>query len=124
FRDGTRECVRMTVEPARGIQQIWISEVGIDWTPLGEGRTFEPIDGLHDSTGPVYIGTDRPAGTNSFSGKLYYVEVRDGLDGPIVADLDFRTPLQQDGGPERWIDSHGNQFTANGTGWEYVPPEG
>ncbi|NNL98837.1 MAG: DUF4012 domain-containing protein [Acidimicrobiia bacterium] len=119
FRDGRREWVRMTVEPERGRLRFWVSRDGVDWSQLGEDRRFDPIGALFDSRGPVYVGTDRPGSDNSFAGKLYYFEVRQGIDGPILADLDFREAA---GDPGRWVDSAGNVFTARGTGWEYVTP--
>jgi hypothetical protein len=95
----------------------------VEWNQLGDDRSFEPTGDLADSTGPVYIGADRPGSDNPFAGKLYYFEVRDGIDGPIIGELDFRTDLQLNGGPDRWVDGRGNVFSAHGAAWEYVPPE-
>ncbi len=110
----------MTIEPDRGVQRFWTSSGGGVWTQLGAERRFDPIASLHDSAGPVYVGTDRPGSDNPFSGKLYYLEVRDGVNGPIIANLDFRTPDQMDGTPARWIDDSGSIFCATGSGWEHV----
>jgi hypothetical protein len=120
FRDGRRKWVRMTVEPARGLLRFWTSSGGTVWTQLGDDRTFAPLDGLHDSSGRVYVGADRPGSDNPFAGKLYYVEIRDGVGGPVIANLDFRTPTQLDAGSGEWIDDHGNVFRPHGSGWEYV----
>jgi hypothetical protein len=113
----------MTVEPERGVLRFWTSNGGTVWRQLGDERRFDPIAGLHDSTGPVYVGTDRPGSDNPFSGKLYYLEVHEGLDGPVIANLDFRTPDQMDGSPASWIDDYGNVFRSHGSGWEYVLTE-
>lgn len=124
FGDGRRKWVRMTIEPTGGLLRFWSSNGGTVWTHLGDDFTFDPIDGLHDSRGRVYIGTDRPGSDNPFAGKLYYIEIRDGLNGPVIANLDFRTEDQLDTGSGRWTDEHGNVFSPHGTGWEYIPPEG
>ncbi len=122
FGDGRRKWVRMTIEPTQGVQRFWTSNGGTVWTHLGDDRDFDSIDQLHDSTGPVYIAADRPGSDNPFAGKLYYVEIRDGVNGPVLANLDFRTPAQLDPASGRWTDDHGNVFRPHGTGWEYVPP--
>jgi len=123
FGDGRRKWVRMTIEPTGGVLRFWTSNGGSVWTQLGDDRTFNPINGLHDSTGPVYIGTDRPGSDNPFAGKLYYIEIRAGVNGPVVASLDFRTQAQLDATSGRWTDDHGNVFSPHGTGWEYVGAE-
>lgn len=123
FIGGTPEWVRMTLDPAAGLLQFWTSNNGSVWSKLGEERSFDPVGDLNDSTGPVFVGTDRRSSDNPFAGRLYYLEVRNGINGALLADLDFRSPTQQDGGPQRWVDSEGNIYRANGTGWEYVPPE-
>lgn len=120
FRDGRRKWVRMTVEPSRGILRFWTSNGGTVWTQLGDDRTFSPIDALNDSRGRVYVGTDRPGSDNPFAGKLYYVEIRDGVGGPVIANLDFRTPDQLNPASGEWTDDHGNTFRPHGSGWEYV----
>lgn len=123
FADGRRKWVRMTIEPTEGRLRFWTSNGGSVWRLLGGALEFEPIEGLHDSVGPVYVGTDRPGSDNPFSGDLYYLEIRDGVNGPVIANLDFRTPDQLDTASGRWTDDHGNVFRPHGSGWEYVPPE-
>lgn len=123
FRDGSREWIRVTIDPTAGVQRYWTSENGASWAQLGGDQEFDQASGLHDSGGPVYIGADRRGTDNPFAGKIYYIEIRSGIDGPIVGELDFRSTAQQDGGPGRWIDGAGNVFNAVGDGWIYVPPE-
>lgn len=123
FAAGRPRWVRMTIDPDGGSLRFWTSDTGATWAELGSGQPFEPLDGLHDSSGRVFVGTDRRQSENPFAGKLYYLEIRDGIDGPVIADLDFRTTAQQDGGPDRWVDGRGNVFSASGSGWEYVPPD-
>lgn len=110
----------MTVEPDRGRLRFWVSPDGVGWDQLGDERRFEPVDSLFDSPGPVYVGTDRPGSDNAFAGKLYYLEVRQGIDGAIIADLDFRSGTED---PSQWVDGTGNVFVAHGTDWQYVSPE-
>jgi hypothetical protein len=124
FRDGSREWVRVTIDPGAGEQQFWISETGRRWAPLGDTRASEPFDALHDSRGPVFVGADRRGTDNPYAGKLYYLEIRDGIDGPVIANLDFRTSDQRDGSDGRWIDDFGNVFEGVGATWRYIPPEG
>lgn len=123
FRAGSRQWVRMTIDPAAGEQRYWTSLNGSTWAQLGDTRTFEPFPALHNSRGPVFVGTDRRGSDNPFAGKLYYLEVRDGIDGPIIANLDFRT-IDQRSTDSSWVDDYGNTFSVTGSGWEYVSPEG
>jgi len=122
-RDGTRRWVRMTLEGSTGRLRYWESEDGASWTQLGDDRTFDAVTEFHDSSGPVYVGADRPRSDNPFEGKLYYLEIRDGVDGPVLANLDFRTAGQMGETAATWIDDHGNVFIASGSGWEYIPPD-
>lgn len=123
-RDGSRSWMRMTLEASEGRLRYWESEDGVLWTQLADDRTFGPVDRIHDSRGPVYVGTDRPRSDNPFDGKLYYLEIREGVDGPILTNLDFRDQRQMGVTAATWTDDYGNVFEASGSGWEYSPPEG
>lgn len=122
-RDGSRSWMRVTIEASEGRLRYWESDDGVAWTPLAEERTFQSGLRLHDSRGPVYVGTDRPRSDNPLEGKLYYLEIREGLDGPVLTNLDFRDSDQMGPTPATWTDDYGNEFTASGSGWEYYPPE-
>jgi hypothetical protein len=124
FRDGSREWVRVTIDLQAGEQQFWISETGQRWSPLGEARTFDILTALHDSGGPVFVGTDRRGSENPYAGKLYYLEIRNGIAGQVIANLDFRTLDQREGSDGRWIDDFGNVFEGVGSAWSYTPPDG
>jgi hypothetical protein len=122
-RDGSRSWMRVTIEVSEGRLRYWESEDGVTWTRLAEERSFRSGGQLHDSRGPVYVGSDRPRSDNPFDGKLYYLEIREGLDGPVLTNLDFRDPDQMGETPASWTDEYGNEYTGSGSSWEYHPPE-
>ncbi|MGI9648303.1 MAG: DUF4012 domain-containing protein [Acidimicrobiia bacterium] len=122
-RDGSRSWMRVTIEMSEGRLRYWVSEDGVAWTQLGDDRSFRPAGPLHDTSGPVFVGSDRPRSDTPFDGKLYYLEIREGVDGRVLSNLDFRDPDQMGETEASWADDHGNVFTATGSGWEYHPPE-
>lgn len=63
------------------------------WTQIGV--TINGVTGpttFFNSTGPLEVGATSGGQGNRMAGKFFWVEVRDGIDGTIVADQDFRSP--------------------------------
>ena len=118
FVDGVPEWIRLTIDAEAGVERFWISDDGNSWNQWGQDLLFDPLD-LHDSAGPVFIGTDRLASDNAFTGRIYYLEIRRGVDGEVSSLLDLRTDGQRTG-DNTWTDAVGQVWTGQGSGWSYV----
>lgn len=69
---------------------------------------------IRNSAGPVTMGTADPAGStwlNFYEGQLYGMQVRNGVDGTPVIDMDVsQIPV----GASSWTDDTGRTWTKNG----------
>lgn len=94
--------------------RFYTSTDGISWTQQGANRTKATIGAFYATPNPLVVGTV-PAIVH-FSGLIQTAEVRDGIDGPIVAQWDGSVPH------ERQVDPQGNVWTVNGTAnaWQEV----
>jgi hypothetical protein len=120
--NGTPAWYRFTANPATGVAKIYTSVDGAAWTQVGADHSFTPNTSIHDGTGPLEIGRTGED-SNYWDGKIYYVEVRDGINGPIVTKMDFRTEDQATwSSGSSWADGYGHTWTATGSP-VYVPAE-
>jgi hypothetical protein len=88
--------LRATWRASDGRVQFFTStNDGQSWQQLGSDAAFEfPPASINAGTAPLWIGVrDDPDGnqTNRFAGRVRRAEVRDGIDGTVVASPDFRT---------------------------------
>ncbi len=118
FVDGVPEWIRVTIDTEAGVEKFWISDDGETWNQWGQDLVFDPLP-LHDADGPIFIGTDRLESDNAFIGRIYYVEIRQGVDGDVLGLLDFRSVAQRTAEDE-WTGSMGNVWIGQGFGWSYV----
>lgn len=84
----------------------WSSSDGVTWTALSAGVTNPPVPSVFDSTSVIRIGA-RSNNVEQFQGRIYWAELRTGLD-PAAGTVIWR-------------------FDANeypGTGTSYVDPRG
>ncbi|MDH2392309.1 hypothetical protein QCN29_26740 [Streptomyces sp. HNM0663] len=81
------------------------------WTQLGAPSTPAGATSIYSSTTPVEIGDASSLVFNSPSGKVYRFELRDGIDGTIVAAPDFTA---QTSGTTSFDDSAGRTWTLAG----------
>lgn len=92
FVDGTVGWVRATLDVDNGTGgndvKFYASSDGITWAQLGATVTTAGVTSIFDSISPVEIGARGGGNSNPLAGKVYYVEVRSGIDGPIVARYD------------------------------------
>jgi len=121
FLDGVPEWVRVTIDTEAGVEKFWISDDGELWQQWGQDLLFDPL-ARHDAAGPVFVGTDRIGSDNAFIGRIYYLEIRRGVDGEPLSVLDFRTDAQRTG-DDTWTDSTGRVWVGQGAGWSYVAAE-
>jgi hypothetical protein len=85
FEDNSTHWVRATRTAADGVVKFYTSDDGVDWTQLGADRAT-PAVALNDTTDQLRIAGD--GALNSINGKLFYLEIRDGIDGSVAAKFD------------------------------------
>lgn len=110
FANGSVQWIRVTLDVNNGAGghaiRFYTSPDGVTWTQLGTTQTVAGTMTLFNSTADVSIGIVLP-----FVGDIRYVEVRNAIDGPIVADPDF---VAQAPGDTSFADSIGNVWSVNG----------
>lgn len=92
FSDGTAHWVRVTFENDNGSGnyevKFYTSEDGEAWTQLGVTRTGASLGAIIDTASRLTLGAYFSNGTGApAKGKYYSAEVRNGIDGPIVASF-------------------------------------
>lgn len=82
------------------------------WTQLGGTMINPGVTDVWQGTAPVEIGRTEPAiVSNTIEGTLYGFEMRDGIDGTVIASPDFTTA---DAGDQTVTDAQGNVWTLQG----------
>lgn len=108
FTDGSVKWIRATLDVDNGAAQnevkFYTSDDGASWTQLGATVTTAGVTSIFDSTASVSVGA-RSDGGEAITGNVFYAEVRNGIDGPVVASFDPANP---------------SGWTFNGTGWSWV----
>jgi hypothetical protein len=108
--------VTMDVDDLSGNRVItWYSSSNdrIDgtWTARpGSPKTTAGVTSIFSGTAPLRIGT-RSDGTNPFNGRIRRLELRNGINGTVVANPDFRF---QGTSTTNFVDAAGNTWTAAG----------
>lgn len=93
--DGTVSWVRSTVVVNNGANEretrFYTSPNGEEWEQLGDAIVQSGAITLFESTTPLQIGKfGVGSGGDLLPGKVYYAEVRSGIDGNVVAVFDAR----------------------------------
>lgn len=89
-----------------------ISAADVGWA-VRQQKTVAGNTSIFAGTAPLRIGArSDAAGNNPFSGRLGRVQLRDGLNGTIVANPDFRSLAP---GLTNFVDSTGKTWTRAGT---------
>lgn len=105
FVAGQSGWIRATRVASTGTVTFYTSEDGESWTQLGT-----PVTGTAGSitaaTQPIDVGA-RAATGNVTTGRIYRAQVRDGIDGTLVADFD----------PSRSQEPHTSFVAATGETW-------
>ena len=84
------------------------------WTQLGSVVTTAGTTSVFDSTAPIEVGSAAGGTAELLAGTVQRVEVRDGIDGTVVASYDATAPM----GP-RYRDPEANIWTINGSAWAW-----
>jgi len=93
FADGSAHWVRVTRDLNDGagnnVTTFYTSEDGETWTQLGIAVTTVGATTVFDSTSKLQVGAFNNSGNGDIAaGKVYHAELRNGIDGPIVAKFD------------------------------------
>lgn len=119
FTDGTARWVRATRASASGTTKFYTSVDGTTWTQLGTD-VASIAGGIADSNSIVEVGSAF-VGNNSFFGKIYRVEIRNGIDGTLVNNFDA-TAVTKIGtrNPTSLVASTGETWTMTGAQWDWT----
>lgn len=118
--NGARRWVRFTHNPNNGAgsteTRFYTSDDGITWIQLGATITFGTAGTLFNTTALLQLGNDGEG--HRFIGHGYYLEVRNGINGTIVASPDFRDENQGwtlgDDSGDTGTDGQANVWTLGG----------
>lgn len=91
----------------QNVTTFYTSTDGLNWTVLGAPQIGIGVVSIGDSTSPLSIGRTN-SGFGKFAGEIYYVEVRNGIEGPIVAKFDAST-----------VQTAGQQLPTTLNGWTW-----
>lgn len=120
FTNATAHWVRVTLATATGTVTFYTSDDGETWTQLGAAVVVGATS-IFAGTATANIGA-RSAGTaDLFAGLIYRAEIRNGINGTVVADPRFD---QQAAGATSFADSTGKTWTLNGTAAIVAVPGG
>lgn len=114
--DGTIKWIRATLDVDNGAVghdvKFYLSDDGVTWVQLGTTVTTAVATLIGDSTDVLSIGA-RPDSTQDFIGNIFYVEVRNGIDGTVVANPSFENAPWDvgDTGAATGTDAIGNTWT-------------
>lgn len=110
FAGNTAHWHRCTLDVDNGAsghtRTYFTSEDGTNWTQMGTPIVGTPATLIFNSTGVMRI-----PGDPFWGGRIYYAEVRNGINGTIVANPDFRI---QAPGTTSFADSTGKTWTLQG----------
>ena len=90
----------------------------VSWTQLGTMKTQPQVEAIFNSTADMIIGAIDDG--SHMIGRIGYVEIRNGLNGRILANPDFRwrTDLTS---PTTFTDSTGKVWTVNPPSYTVMP---
>lgn len=124
--DGTTRWVRATWRNSDDQVQFFTSDDGSTWIQLGANASIA-VTGIFDSTAGLEIGARNGGATEPLAGLVHYAEVRNGINGPIVARFDpsavartaARLPatLTQPGGSPNLLTPNQASIETDATGW-------
>lgn len=94
--NGAELWVRATLDVNNGAAgrdiRFYTSTNGVTWTQLGATVTQAGVTSIFAGTAPLEVGSDTNGTANNLIGNVFYVEVRDGIGGTVVANPDFEQP--------------------------------
>jgi len=117
FSAGAFGWIRVTLDVNNGAGEsdtkFFTSGDGVIWTQLGVTRTTVGVTSIFNSTTPLRISGQDGTEFNPLAGSVYYAEVRNGIDGPVVASFD---PSRADAEATTFVAATGETWTVNQSG--------
>ncbi|HYH49645.1 MAG TPA: hypothetical protein VEG38_08860, partial [Acidimicrobiia bacterium] len=98
---------------------FYTSEDGETWTQLGNTVTTAGVTSIFDSTSAVEIGSRFGGTVGALAGSVYYVEIRNGIDGTVVNSFDAST-VTPAGPRDPATVTAGGPWTINGASWSWA----
>jgi hypothetical protein len=121
FGPGQRGKIRVTHDVndgSGGRITTFYYDLGDGWVRLGDPINFGTAGDIDDSANPLRIGVPFFGAGISPVGHVFSMELRNGIDGTIVASPDFTDPSQGwtigDDAGDTGIDGQGNVWTLGG----------
>ena len=122
FGDGLTRWVRLTADVNNSANghtfSFFTSQDGATWTPLGSPVTLPGAVSIFPGTRPLEIGAEQVS-SGPVAGKFYEAEIRNGINGPAVLDLDFSTMVTT--GSETAMESSGPGSPTIPEALQYLP---
>ncbi|MDX2921305.1 hypothetical protein [Streptomyces sp. NE06-03C] len=108
-----RAALRATMDVNNGaggftITFYWATSMAGPWTQVGDPITSTPTTSIYAGTAPLEIAPQSVSGVPPMRGIVHRAEVRNGINGPLVADFDARA---RPAGSTGWTDSAGRAWT-------------
>lgn len=119
--NGVNKHLRATLDVNNGAAgndvKFFTSDDGFTWTQLGATVTTAGVTSIFDSTSPVELGSSQNGLTALFTGNIFAAEIRNGIDGTVVANPRFGYAPWDVGDTSgaTGTDDIGNTWTLNGT---------
>jgi len=112
--------LRATRVQSTGAVAFYTSNDGTNWTQLGTTLTGGGTAAANNSTLALRIGAMNSTGADMY-GRVYYAEVRNGVNGTVVASPDFRNAAElaatiTDAQGNVWTPSSGAVILGGGAG--------
>ena len=116
--DGDSKWVRVTVDVDNGASgwtaRFYTSDDGSSWVQLGSDVVTGTVISLFDGTSNVAIGARSQGNAYLSKAKIFYVELRNGIDGTVVSKFD---PSEADWNATSWTSSDTSEvWTVNQSG--------
>jgi len=70
------------------VYNFYTSDDGVTWTQLGATVTTAGTTSIFDSNAQLLVGASDAGTFGTWAGRVYYAEVRNGIDGAVVAEFD------------------------------------
>lgn len=120
FSAGTVHWIRTTWRNSDDRTQFFTSTDGSTWTQLGADVTLS-LTGIANTVAAVTVGGSdgTPAAFGQLVGNIYYAELRNGIDGPIVQSFNA-TAVTRLGTRNPSTVSAGGPWTLNGSSWDWT----
>lgn len=115
---GQRRWVRATLDVNNGAAgwtaRFYTSTDGVNWTQLGSDQTGVGVTSITDTAAPVEIGGYNSGATQPVAGFVYAAQIRNGIDGTVVASPNFAAQLRR---VSSFRDAQGNVWTLGGAAY-------